>query len=115
MTLEPTTPTGFDNDELLLMPSFRERVLNLEPSGSKTTLFGTIFVEVDMTDATVMRDRLAERWERSFGVPLTFNHMVLKAVAAALAEHPVFRPAALGDNHDSWEHVDLGVSVLSDN
>ncbi len=73
---------------------------------------GTVFVEVDMSDAVAVRERLMGQWEKNSGVPLSLNHMVLKATALALKEHPEVFSGGMRYGSRSPGQVDLGVCIF---
>jgi pyruvate dehydrogenase E2 component (dihydrolipoamide acetyltransferase) len=70
-------------------------------------------VDVDMTRATEARDRLNRTLERE-GIKLSFNDILLKAVAEALARHPDCNAHWGGDHILRFSRVHLGVAVAID-
>jgi pyruvate dehydrogenase E2 component (dihydrolipoamide acetyltransferase) len=99
-------------DDLLRGPSIREAVPGRDPDPTRAALLGTVFVEVDMTDAVAFREDVAEGWEKSYGVRLSLNHLVLKATATALKDQPALNPRRNGHSPRTWEQINLGVSIF---
>ena len=75
-------------------------------------LTGSVSLDVDMTDAVNLREGLMVRWEKDFGLRLSLNHLVLKAAARVMKEHPELVGRIGGESQGSWTQVDLGVSIL---
>lgn len=70
-------------------------------------------VDVDMSRAADARDRLNRSLERE-GIKLSFNDILLKAVAEALARHPDCNAHWGGDHILRFNRVHLGVAVAID-
>ncbi len=67
-------------------------------------------MSIDMDKAVASRAQLNELAP----VKISFNDMVLKAVAVALKQHPVINSSWLGDTIRTNHHVNIGVAVAVD-
>lgn len=67
-------------------------------------------MSIDMDKAVASRSQLNELAP----VKISFNDMVLKAVAVALKQHPVINSSWLGDTIRTNHHVNIGVAVAVD-
>lgn len=67
-------------------------------------------VKVDMDSAMVARTKINE----VAPVKVSYNDLVIKAVAAALKQHPEVNASWLGDKIRYNEHVNIGVAVAVD-
>lgn len=67
-------------------------------------------IELDMDNAMEIRKQM----NSVEGVKISFNDMVIKAVALSLREHPTVNSAWLGDVIRRNEHVHIGVAVAVD-
>ncbi|KAB2813803.1 pyruvate dehydrogenase complex dihydrolipoamide acetyltransferase [Phaeocystidibacter luteus] len=64
-------------------------------------------LEIDMDNAVATRKRINDRGD----VKISFNDMVIKAVAASLKKHPAVNSAWMGDKIRQNDHVHIGVAV----
>src|SRR5690606_33308245 len=67
-------------------------------------------LEIDMDNAIAARKAL----NATEGVKVSFNDMVIKAVAMSLRQHPTVNSAWLGDVIRRNEHIHIGVAVAVD-
>lgn len=64
-------------------------------------------INIDMDNAVVARKAV----NANDGVRISFNDMVIKAVATALKKHPAVNSSWLGDRIRTNDHVNVGVAV----
>lgn len=64
-------------------------------------------IDVDMDNAVAARKAVNE----ALGVKISFNDMVIKAVAMSLKKHPAVNSSWLGDKIRTNHHVHIGVAV----
>jgi pyruvate dehydrogenase E2 component (dihydrolipoamide acetyltransferase) len=69
----------------------------------------TLVVDVDMTLATELRERLQDASEH----PPSYNDMVIKAVANALREHPRVNGAYRDGKFEQYSRVNIGIVVFA--
>ena len=77
-----------------------------ESNGPVPTFFLT--VELDVTRASELREELAEMDEQ---YKASFNDIVIRAVAMALAEHPEVNAHWLGDKIRQFNRIHIGMAV----
>jgi len=70
-----------------------------------------VTVQVDMTEAVKMRESLIPICEAKTGVRLSFTHLLIKAVAAALEKYPQLNATVDGDEIRVWKDVNVGIAV----
>ncbi|HLB68435.1 MAG TPA: dihydrolipoamide acetyltransferase family protein [Thermoplasmata archaeon] len=83
--LAPTQPVG--PEERIPIHGLRRRIAEKMAKSKATASHFTYVEEVDMTQLVHLRDRLKEAGEQK-GVKLTYLPFIVKAVVAALKEHP---------------------------
>ena len=71
----------------------------------------TLVAEVDATEAVRLREQLLPEWERTDGVRLSFNDLIVKACAKALGEHPYMNASLAGDEIVLHPEVNVGIAV----
>jgi pyruvate dehydrogenase E2 component (dihydrolipoamide acetyltransferase) len=74
----------------------------------------TLTLEVDMQEATSLRQQLVGEWEQREGVRVTFTDLIVKAVATALTEHRRLNASLQGDQIVEHGEVHVGVAVALD-
>lgn len=67
-------------------------------------------LDIDMDNAMAARKRINDRGE----VKISFNDLVVKAVAMALTKHPAVNASWQGDFIREYSHVNIGVAVAVD-
>lgn len=70
-----------------------------------------VSTEVDMTEAVKMREALVSTFEAKTGVRLSFTHLLVKAVAIALGEHPQINSTLEGETIKLWKDINIGIAV----
>jgi len=70
-----------------------------------------ISVQVDMTEAARIRESLIPILEAKRGVRLSFTHLLIKAVAAALEKYPQLNATVEKDEARIWKEVNIGIAV----
>jgi pyruvate dehydrogenase E2 component (dihydrolipoamide acetyltransferase) len=71
----------------------------------------SLTVDVDMTLAVELRERLADAAEH----PPSFNDMIVKAVANALRDHPRVNGAYRDGKFEQYSRVNIGIAVAAQN
>jgi len=107
----PTTPpSGADYTDIPLT-QIRKTIARrlVESIGPIPTFYLT--AEFDMERVAEMRSAMAEMGDE---FKVSFNDIILKAVATALAQHPECNAHWLGDGIRSWHRVHLGMAVAID-
>jgi len=70
-----------------------------------------VSTEVDMTEASKMREALVSSFEGKTGVRPSFTHLLVKAVAMALEEHPQLNSTLEGESIKIWKDINIGIAV----
>jgi 2-oxoglutarate dehydrogenase E2 component (dihydrolipoamide succinyltransferase) len=108
----PTRPEG-PREERVRMTRLRKMVAARLKSAQNTAAMLTTFNEVDMTQATEMRNRYREAFEKKHGVRLGFMSMFVKAAVVALQEFPSVNAEIDGDDIVYKNHYDISIAVAS--
>lgn len=99
---------------LVVLRGMRKAIAEQMTYSARTAPHVTITMEVDMTDAVTMREHLLAEVERTANIRLSLNHLVLKAVATALKEHPMLNSRWTDEGVQLVDEVNLGVAVAVD-
>jgi 2-oxoglutarate dehydrogenase E2 component (dihydrolipoamide succinyltransferase) len=95
------------------MTRLRKMVAARLKSAQNTAAMLTTFNEVDMTQATEMRNRYRDAFEKKHGVRLGFMSMFVKAAVVALQEFPAVNAEIDGDDIVYKNHYDIAIAVAS--
>jgi pyruvate dehydrogenase E2 component (dihydrolipoamide acetyltransferase) len=96
--LPPTTHDAYGPIELLSLPILRRTIAAAMVHAATTAVPVTTTDEVDVTDLVALRQRSKEVAALQ-GVPVTLLPFVMKAVVAALCEHPPLNATLAEDQH----------------
>jgi pyruvate dehydrogenase E2 component (dihydrolipoamide acetyltransferase) len=71
----------------------------------------TLSLNVDMSEATRLRERVLDQIEQKTGQRLSFTAILARAVAATLPRHPYLNASLAGEEVIFWEDVHLGIAT----
>ena len=74
----------------------------------------TMITEIDMTEAVALRKELNLRVEREHGIRVSFNDIIVKAVADTLERFPKFNATLAGNDLHMFDSVNIGVAMATD-
>ncbi len=74
----------------------------------------TEVMQVDMSATVAFREAMLGQWEQQYGVRISLNDMITKAVATALPRHPRLNATLVGQEVHLHESVNIGVAVNLD-
>ncbi|MHA2396849.1 MAG: dihydrolipoamide acetyltransferase family protein [Candidatus Thorarchaeota archaeon] len=74
----------------------------------------TMITEIDMTEVVELRDEINERVEKKHGIRISFNDIIVKAVADTLGLFPKFNATLVGNDLVMFEEVNIGVAMATD-
>jgi len=97
--------------EIAPMSSMRKAIASKMVQSKTHVPHFYVGTEVDMTEAAKMREALVSTLEAEKGLRLSFTHLLVKAVATALDEHPQLNSTLEGETIKLWKDVNIGVAV----
>jgi len=74
----------------------------------------TMITEIDMTEAVALRKELNLRVEKEHGIRVSFNDIIVKAVADTLEKFPKFNATLVGNDLHMFDSVNIGVAMATD-
>jgi len=74
----------------------------------------TMITEIDMTEAITLRKELNLRVEKAHGIRVSFNDIIVKAVADTLELFPKFNATLTGNDLHMFDDVNIGVAMATD-
>ena len=107
----PGEPTVVDR---IPFRGMRKMVADTVTRSRQTAPHIAINMEVDVTEAMALRERLIPEVQSAYNTKLTFTDLLVKAVARALADHPLCNAALIGDEIRIYGERNIGVAVATD-
>lgn len=74
----------------------------------------TMITEIDMTEVVSLRSELNQRVEKTHGIRVSFNDIIVKAVADTLEKFPRFNATLVGNDLHIFDDVNIGVAMATD-
>jgi len=74
----------------------------------------TMITEIDMTEVVELRKEINEQVEKKHGVRVSFNDIIVKAVADTLDRFPKFNATLIGNDLVIFDEVNIGVAMATD-
>ncbi len=74
----------------------------------------TMITEIDMTEVVALRRELNFRVEKEHGIRVSFNDIIVKAVADTLEKFPKFNATLVGNDLHMFDSVNIGVAMATD-
>ncbi|MHA2191067.1 MAG: dihydrolipoamide acetyltransferase family protein [Candidatus Thorarchaeota archaeon] len=73
----------------------------------------TMLTEIDMTEAVILRNDLNTRVEESLGFRISYNDIIVKAVADTLEQFPKFNAMLSGNELVMFDDIHIGVAMAT--
>lgn len=109
-SIAPTAPAGKESFEEVPVTQMRKTIARRLAESKFSAPHFYLTMSIDMDACVAARGKLNEISK----VKISFNDMVLKAVAASLKHHPKVNSSWLGDKIRINHHVNIGVAVAVD-
>jgi pyruvate dehydrogenase E2 component (dihydrolipoamide acetyltransferase) len=74
----------------------------------------TMITEIDMTEAVDIRNEINEQVEKAHGIRVSFNDIIVKAVADTLEKFPKFNATLVGNDLQIFKEINIGVAMATD-
>ena len=74
----------------------------------------TMITEIDMTEVVGLRKELNQRVEKAHGIRVSFNDIIVKAVADTLEKFPKFNATLVGNDLHLFDDINIGVAMATD-
>jgi 2-oxoglutarate dehydrogenase E2 component (dihydrolipoamide succinyltransferase) len=107
---EQVVPMG-DGDEIIQMDRMRKMISEHMTMSKRTSAHVTSFVEADVTNMVMWRDRVKNDFLKREGEKITFTPIIMEAVAKAIKEMPMINVSVSGDNIIKRKHINLGMAT----
>ncbi|MEY4279353.1 MAG: hypothetical protein RL377_1357 [Bacteroidota bacterium] len=99
------------NVEIVEMDRMRKLIAKHMVDSVHTSPHVTSFVEVDVTNMVVWRDKVKSLFEKREGTKLTFTPMFIEGIAAALEQFPIINSSLEGDKIIYKKDINIGMAT----
>ncbi|MFM1757072.1 MAG: hypothetical protein RL621_2061 [Bacteroidota bacterium] len=99
------------NVEIVEMDRMRKLIAKHMVDSVHTSPHVTSFVEVDVTNMVVWRDKVKNLFEKREGTKLTYTPMFIEGIAAALEQFPIINSSLDGDKIIYKKDINIGMAT----
>ncbi len=97
--------------EIVEMDRMRKMIADNMVYSKHVSAHVTSFVEADVTNIVVWRNKVKKEFEAKYGEKLTFTPIFVEAIAQALREHPRVNVSLDGDKILMKKEINVGIAV----
>lgn len=98
-------------DEIIEMDRMRKLISEHMTMSKHTSAHVTSFVEVDVTNIVLWRDKMKAEFEEKQGEKLTFTPIFIQAIARAIKEFPMINISVEGNKIIKHKHINIGMAT----
>lgn len=107
---KPSIPVG-SNDEVIEMDRMRKLIADHMVNSVHTAPHVTSFVEADVTNIVLWRNKVKKAFQEKEGEKLTFTPIFIEAVAKALKDFPLVNSSIDGDRIIVRKDINIGMAT----
>ena len=109
---QPKAPASISGgDELIEMDRMRKMIASRMVESKRISAHVTSFVEADMTNIVLWRERNKEAYKAKYGEGITFTPFFIDAVAKAIRDFPMINISLEGDHILKKKDINIGMAV----
>lgn len=101
--------------EIIEMDRMRKMIAQRMVDSKRISPHVTSFVEADVTNLAIWRNKMKGEFQKKFGQTLTFTPLFLEAVIKALRDYPMMNISVDGDKIIVKKDINLGMAVALPN
>lgn len=111
--ISKTTPSVImdGEDEIIEMDRMRKIIAQNMVSAKQTAPHVTSFVEVDMTNVVLWREKNKKEFEKKHGEKITFMPIFIEAVTRAIQDFPMINVSVDGDKIIKKKNINIGMAA----
>ncbi|MDA0314567.1 MAG: dihydrolipoamide acetyltransferase family protein [Bacteroidetes bacterium] len=108
----PKSPVSISGgDELIEMDRLRKMIATRMVESKRISAHVTSFVETDMTNIVLWREKNKEAYKVKYGEGITFTPFFIDAVAKAIGDFPMINISVEGDHILKKKNINIGMAV----
>jgi 2-oxoglutarate dehydrogenase E2 component (dihydrolipoamide succinyltransferase) len=106
-----STPSSDGNIEIIEMDRMRKLIAEHMVRSKHTSPHVTSFVEADVTEMVLWRDRIKGPFLKKYGEKITFTPIFIEAVVKAIRDYPMINVSVDGDNILVKKNINIGMAA----
>lgn len=111
-SVPPRLPVSMSGgDEIIEMDRMRKLIADHMVMSKHTSPHVTSFVEADVTNMVVWRDKAKKVYEKREGEKITFTPMFIECVARAIKDFPMINVSVDGNNIIKRKNINIGMAA----
>jgi 2-oxoglutarate dehydrogenase E2 component (dihydrolipoamide succinyltransferase) len=99
------------NVEIIEMDRMRKMIADHMVMSKRVSPHVTSFVEVDVTNLVLWRERSKGAFEKKYGTKITFTPIFVEAIAKAIADYPLINISVDGDKILRKKDINIGMAA----
>jgi 2-oxoglutarate dehydrogenase E2 component (dihydrolipoamide succinyltransferase) len=103
------------SDQIIEMDRMRKMIAERMVESKRIAPHVTSFVETDMTNASVWRDKTKSKFKQDTGENITFTPLLIEAVVKAIKDFPMINVQVDGDKIIKKAKINIGMAVALPN
>lgn len=104
-------PSVGGNMEIIEMDRMRRMIADNMIASKRTSAHVTSFVEADMTNVVMWRDKVKQEFEKRYGEKLTFTPIFIEAAIKAIRDFPMINVSVDGTNLIVKKDINIGMAA----
>jgi 2-oxoglutarate dehydrogenase E2 component (dihydrolipoamide succinyltransferase) len=110
-TIQPPVVTAGENDEIIEMDRMRKIIADNMVMSKHVSPHVTSFVEVDVTNLVMWRDKVKKDFEKREGEKITFTPIFVEAVTRAIKDFPLINISVTGSTIIKRKNINIGIAA----
>ena len=109
----PVTPSSSlsGNNEIIEMDRMRKMIAENMIASKRISAHVTSFVEADLTNVVMWRDKVKKEFEKRYGEKLTFTPIFIEAAVRAIQDFPMINISVDGNNLIVKKDINIGMAA----
>jgi len=97
--------------EIIEMDRMRKLIAEHMVRSKHTSPHVTSFVEADVTDMVLWRDKVKDNFQKKYGEKITFTPIFIEAIVKAIRDYPMINVSVEGDNILLKKNINIGMAA----
>lgn len=110
-TQKQSVPSSDGGTEIIEMDRMRKMIAEHMVRSKHTSPHVTSFVEVDVTEMVLWRERVKEDFQKKYGEKITYTPIFIEAIVKAIRDYPMINVSVDGDNIILKKYINIGMAA----
>ncbi len=105
------TPSADGGTEIIEMDRMRKMIAEHMVRSKHTSPHVTSFIEVDVTELVLWRNRVKDEFQKKYGEKITYTPIFIEAVVKAIRDYPMINVSVDGDKIIVKKFINIGMAA----